>query len=32
MSKFSYNRKNNKELNDKYGDLKVFVNGQEVFE
>ena len=32
MSKFSYNKKNNKELNDKYGDLKVFVNGQEVFE
>ena len=31
MSKFNYNRKNNKELNDKYGDLKVFVNGQEVF-
>ena len=32
MSRFYYNRKNNKELNDKYGDLKVFVNGQQVFD
>tara|TARA_B100000780_G_C21074193_1_gene432381 strand:- start:79 stop:1317 length:1239 start_codon:yes stop_codon:yes gene_type:complete len=32
MSKFYYNRKENKELNDKYGDLKVFVNGREVFD
>ena len=32
MSKFYYNRKEDKELNDKYGDLKVFVNGQEVFD
>ena len=31
MSRFYYNRKNNKELNDKYGDLKVFVNGQQIF-
>ena len=32
MSRFYYNRKNNKELNDKYGDLKVFVNGQQIFD
>lgn len=31
MGRFYYNRKNDKELNDKYGDLKVFVNGQQVF-
>lgn len=32
MSRFAYNRKNNKEFNDLYGDLKVFVNGQKVFD
>ena len=30
MSKFYYIRKNDKELHDKFGDLKVFVNGKEV--
>jgi len=32
MSKFAYNRKNNKELNSLYGDLNIFVNGHKVFD
>ena len=32
MSKLYYNRKDNKELNNKYGDLKVFINGKKVFD
>ena len=32
VSRFTYNRKYNKEINDLYGDLNVFVNGQKFFD
>ena len=32
VSRFAHNRKHNRELNNLYGDLKVFVNGQKIFD